>query len=83
MQDGTEQCAIVRDAWRVAATHRLEREQLSVADGASASKDEVSCEFFLSRVAGAIKLGRSVACRTFHRFRIGFELNVFLVEREC
>ena len=39
--------------------------------------------FFVSRVVGAITLGRSVACRTFQRFRIGFELNAFLVEREC
>ena len=39
--------------------------------------------FFVSRVAGATTLERSVACRTFQRFRIRFELNAFLVEREC
>jgi len=39
--------------------------------------------FFVSRVAEATTLERSVACRTFQRFRIGFELNTFLVEREC
>ena len=39
--------------------------------------------FFVSRVAGATTLGRSVACRTFQRFKIGFELNAFLIEREC
>ena len=37
----------------------------------------------VSRVAGETTLERSVACRTFQRFRIGFELNAFLVEREC
>ena len=53
--------------------------------GASASEDvsspigrSVGSFFFVSRVAGAITLGRSVACRTFQRFRIRFELNVFL-----
>ena len=40
-------------------------------------------DFIVSRVVGATTLRRSVACRTFQRFRIGFELNVFLVEREC
>ena len=39
--------------------------------------------FFVSRFAGVTTLGRSVAYRTFQRFRIGFELNAFLVEREC
>jgi len=39
--------------------------------------------FFVSRVARATTLGRSVACRTFQRFKIGFELNDFLIEREC
>ena len=39
--------------------------------------------FFVSRVAGATTLWRSVACRTFQRFKIRFELNAFLVEREC
>ena len=39
--------------------------------------------FFVSRVSRATTLGKSVACRTFQRFRIGFELNAFLVEREC
>ena len=39
--------------------------------------------FFVSIIARVTKLGRSVTCRTFQRFRIGFELNAFLVEREC
>jgi len=39
--------------------------------------------FFIPRVSGATKLGRSVACTTFQRFRIGFMLNAFLVKREC
>jgi len=39
--------------------------------------------FFVSRVVGVTTLGRSVACRTFQRFRIRFKLNAFLVEREC
>jgi len=38
---------------------------------------------FVFGVAGATTLERSVACRTFQRFRIGIELNSFLVEREC
>jgi len=62
---------------------------LSATYGASASEDVSSPigrsvgSFYVSRVVGAITLGRSVACRTFQRFRIGFELNAFLVEREC
>jgi len=40
-------------------------------------------DFFVSKVVGATTLGRSVACKTFQRFKIGFELNAFLVEREC
>ena len=43
---------------------------------------QVGC-FFIFRVAGATTLERSVACRTFKRYMIGFELNAFLVEREC
>ena len=43
---------------------------------------QVGC-FFASGVAGATTLERSVACRTFQRFRIEIELNSFLVEREC
>ena len=43
---------------------------------------QVGC-LFVSRVAGATTLERSVACRTFQRFKIGIELNFFLVEREC
>ena len=39
--------------------------------------------FFVSGVTGATTLERSVACRTFQRFRIGIEFNSFLVEREC
>ena len=39
--------------------------------------------FFVSRVVVATTLGKSVSCRTFQRFRIRFELNAFLVEREC
>ena len=44
---------------------------------------QVGCFFFVSGVAGATTLERSVACRTFQRFRIRIELNSFLVEREC
>jgi len=36
---------------------------------------------FISGVVGARTPERSVACRTFQRFRI--ELNSFLVERDC
>jgi len=39
--------------------------------------------FFVSRVVGATALGRSVVCKTFQSFKIRFELNEFLVEREC
>ena len=39
--------------------------------------------FCVPKVAGVTTLERSVACKTFQRFRIGFELNAFLVEREC
>ena len=62
---------------------------MSVAEEASASEDVSSPtgrsvgSFFVSRVAGAIKLRRSVTCRTFQRFRIGFEVSAFLFEREC
>ena len=38
MQDGTERCAMVRDAWSVAAAQRSEKEHLSAAEGASASE---------------------------------------------
>jgi len=38
VQDGTERCATVRDAWIVAATQRSKRENLLAADGASASE---------------------------------------------
>jgi len=34
---------------------------------------------FASRVVGGTTLGRSVACRTFQRYRIGLELNPFLL----
>ena len=73
----------------VAVAQRSEREHLLVTEEASSSEDVSSPtgrsveRFFISRVAGAKKLGRSVACRTFQRFRIRFELNAFLVEREC
>ena len=62
---------------------------MSTVDGALTLEDVSSPtgrsvgSFFVSRVAGAITLGRSVACRTFQRFRIRFDLNAFLVEREC
>ena len=74
VQDGTERCATVRDAWSVAAAQRSEREHLLVTDGASASEYVSSPTersvgvFFVSRVSGASTLGRSVACRTFQRF---------------
>jgi len=38
VQDGTERCAMVRDAWSVAAAQRSEKEHLSAAEGASASE---------------------------------------------
>ena len=38
MQDGTERCAMVRDAWSVATDRRPEREHLSAAGRASASE---------------------------------------------
>ena len=80
---------MVRDAWSVAATQRSEREHLSAAGRAStleyvSSPIERSVgSFFVSRVAGATTLSRSVACRTFRSYKIGFELNAFLVERKC
>ena len=89
MQDGTERCAMVRDAWSVAAAQRSKREHLS-ATGRALASEYVSSQierlvgiFFVSRIAGATTLGRSVACRTFLRYRIRFELNAFLIEREC
>ena len=66
-----------------------EREHLSATGRASASEyvsspiERSDGSFFVSRVAGATTLGRSVACRTLQRFRIRFKLNSFLVEREC
>ena len=39
--------------------------------------------FCVPRVDGATTLERSVACKAFQRFRIEFEFNAFLVEREC
>jgi len=39
--------------------------------------------FIFSGVVGATTLERSVACRTFQRLKIEFELNAFLVEKEC
>ena len=38
VQDGTERCAMVRDAWSVAAAQRSEREHLSAVGRASTSK---------------------------------------------
>ena len=35
--------------------------------------------FLVLRVAGETTLGRSVACRTFRRYNIGFELKPFLL----
>jgi len=55
----------------VATTQRSEREHLSVEEGASTSKyvssptERSIGSFFVSRVFGAITLGRSVECRTF------------------
>ena len=89
MQDGTKRCATVRDAWSVAASQRSKREHLSVVGRASTSEYVSSPtkksmgSFFVLRVAGATTLGRSVACRTFQRYRIKFKLNSFLFEREC
>jgi len=89
VQDGTKRCATVRDAWSVAAAQRSQREHFSITKEASASEGVFSptersvVRFFVSRVVATITLGRSVACRTFQRFKIRFELNVFLVEREC
>ena len=72
VHDGTERCAMVRDAWSVTAAQRSEREHLSAAEEASASEyvsspteRSVGSFFFVSKVVGAITLGRSVACRTF------------------
>lgn len=81
----------MRDAWSVVATQRSEREHLTAAEEASASEYVSSPTerlvgsflFFVSRVARAITLGRSVAHRTFQRYRVRFELNSFLVEKEC
>jgi len=44
---------------------------------------KVECLLFFPGVVEATTLQRSVACKTFQRFRIGNELNSFLVEREC
>ena len=89
VQDSRKRCEMVLDAWSVAAAQGSEREHLLVAKGASAPKDVSSPtersigRFFVSRVAGATTLGRSVACRTFQRFRIKLKLNAFLIDREC
>ena len=62
---------------------------MSVAGRASTSyyfsspKERSLGSFFVSRVVGATTFGRSAACKTFQRYRIGFELNAFLVERKC
>ena len=60
VQDGTERCATVRDAWSVVAAQRSQREHLSAAEGASAlecvsspTKRSVG-SFFVSRVAGSV-----------------------------
>ena len=58
-------------------------EEASASEDVSSPTRRSVGRFFVSRVAGATTLGRSVACRTFQRFRIGFKLNAFLVEREC
>ena len=68
MQDGTERCATVRDAWSVVAAQRSEREHLSAVGRASPL--EYVCSpiewsfgsFFVSSVARATALGRCVAC---------------------
>ena len=58
-------------------------EEASVSENVSSPTGRSVGRFFVSRVAGATTLGGSVACRIFQRFRIGFELNAFLVERDC
>ena len=58
-------------------------EEASAAEDVSSPIGRSVGRFFVSRVAGAITLGRSVAYRTFQRFRIRFELNTFIFEREC
>ena len=69
----------------VAVAQRSKRENLSTTGRASASEyvssptERSVGSFFVLRVVGATTLGRSVACRTFQRFRIRFELNGFLV----
>ena len=76
---------MVRDAWSVAASQRSEREHLSAAEGASTSEyvssptEKSVGSSFVSRVARVSTLGRSVAWRTFQRFRIRFELKPFLL----
>jgi len=68
-----------------AIVQRSEREHLSATGRASAleyvsSPTERSVgSFFVPRVVGATTLGRSVACRTFRRYRIRFERNPFLL----
>ena len=89
MQDGTEGCTTVRDAWTITAAQRSQREHLSATRKLQhqrmflAQQGGQLGDIFVSRVVGATTLGRSVACKTFQRFRIRFELNAFLVEREC
>ena len=69
----------------VVAAQRSKREHLSAAEGASTSEyvssptESSIGSFVSSRVAKATTLGRSVACRTFQRYRIGFELKTFLL----
>ncbi len=77
---------MVRDSWSVAAAQRSERENLSATSRASTSEyvsssteRSVGSFFFVPRVVGETTLGRSVACKTFQRYRIRFELNHFLL----
>jgi len=71
----------------VALEQRSEREHLVTAGRASASEYVSSPtkrsvgSFFVLRVAGATTLGRSVACRTFRRYRIEYERKPFLLRR--
>ena len=83
-QRGVQQCEMHGD---VAVAQRSEREHLS-ATGRALASEYVSSpiersigSFFVPRVAGATTLGRCVACRTFQRYRIGFELKPFLLRR--
>jgi len=69
----------------VAVAQRSEREHLSATGRALASKyvssptKRSAGSFFALSVAGTTALGRCVACKTFHSYRIGFERKHFLL----